>query len=403
MKICLGVTGSIAAYRSPDLVKELVARGHEVKVVLTESAEKFVTRATLETFSGQALLSNDPFGAGHEGTDHISTARWADRVLIYGATANFLARYAQGAGDDFLMLQLLATRAPVFVAPAMNPVMWEHPALQSNLATLKSRGVHFVGPIPGVVACGERGSGHIADTDEIANRVEETTPRNFERALAGKPILISVGPMQSRIDSARRVQNLSSGKMGLELARAARDAGAQVTLLLGPVDSAITKASQSFDCKSFKEASDYAKLLDAEFPKCDVFISNAAVLDFEVVEKIGKLPRSSLSGDSLQLETRPVPDFVGQCARTKKNHQLVIAFAAESGNEDNILSRAHEKLVAKGVDALVANPLSENSLGAEQAANRAWIFKKGSKNSVALEPQPKAQLARQIVSALFQI
>src|SRR4051812_31281870 len=168
LKICVGITGSIAAYRSPDFVKELVTRGHEVRAVLTEGGKEFVSARVLETFTGSPVLAAHPFDASHFGTDHIALARWADVFVIYGATADFLARYAGGLADDFLCLQLIATESPVVIAPAMNPVMWNHPSVQQNFRTLLSRGVKAVGPIAGVVACGEKGLGHIAGISENA-------------------------------------------------------------------------------------------------------------------------------------------------------------------------------------------------------------------------------------------
>src|SRR5579885_1097111 len=167
MKIALGVTGSIAAYRSPDFVKELVALGHEVRVILTRSGAELVSARVLETVSGHAVVGSDPFGPGHSGTDHIEMARWADAFIIYAATADFLARYAHGQAGESLTLQLLATRAPVLIAPAMNPAMWEHPATQANVDLLRSRGARFAGPVAGKVACGETGVGHIAEHSAI--------------------------------------------------------------------------------------------------------------------------------------------------------------------------------------------------------------------------------------------
>jgi phosphopantothenoylcysteine decarboxylase/phosphopantothenate--cysteine ligase len=397
MKIVLGVTGSIAAYRAPDLLKALVKEGHEVSAVLTRAAAEFVTPKTMETFSGRKVWSADPFGADHLSTDHIELARWADLILVYGATADFLFRYAQGAANDFLNLQLLATRAPVLVAPAMNPDMWLHPAVQANASLLQARGVEFVGPIGGQVACGETGVGHIASIEEIAQACRERA--QDEPFLAGKRVLISAGPMRTGIDPVRSIQNKSSGLMGLETARAAARAGAQVTVLLGPVEGLVARAFQDFEVRRYEGPADYAAGLDALFPQCNVFLSLAAVLDFEVQTTTKKIERRSLTGGELPLAIRPVPDHVARMAAAKKPGQRVIAFAAETGTEAEIIERATRKGREKKVDAIVANPVWPD-LGPEATENRLWILREG-QAPFALGPSAKSRLAAPMLRALL--
>jgi phosphopantothenoylcysteine decarboxylase/phosphopantothenate--cysteine ligase len=404
-KILVGIAGSIAAYRSPDFVKELVTGGHEVRVVLTSGGREFVSERALETFSGSPVLARDSFHASHLGTDHIAVARWADLFVIYGATADFLARYAGGLADDFLCLQLVATRSPVVAAPAMNPAMWEHASVQENVRTLTRRGVRFVGPVHGKVACGESGLGHIAELREIvaaAERALAPSPLPVP-ALEGRNILISSGPMRSGLDSVRFIQNRSSGKMGLELARAARALGARVSVLLGPVDASIAREYAGLElqeCARYTGAAEYETGLARLLPLTDIFFSAAAVLDFEAIPVAGKIDRSALPGGELKIEYRSVPDFVARAAQARDRAGMkVIAFAAEAGSDAEILERAAGKLARKGVDAIVANPVRPG-LGPEAEANELWVLRADAE-PIHLGPALKAELAEPLLRALF--
>jgi len=397
MKICVGVAGSIAAYRSPDLVKELVKRGHEVQVVLTQAARELVSDRVLATFSGKPVLSDDVFGADHTGTDHISTARWAEVFIVYGATADLMGRYAAGLAGDFLTLQLLATQTLVILAPAMNPAMWAHPAVRQNAQTLQSRGVKLVGPIQGVVACGESGIGHIAELNEIIRAIEGQPTKKF---LEGKKLLLSAGPMRTKVDSVRYLQNRSSGQMGLEVARAAREAGARVQVLLGPVDSQMEARFSGFELYRYEGPAEYRAKLPELFRECDIFISLAAVLDFEILPQGGKIDREALTqSSSLSLPMRPVEDFVAAMAKIRQPHQTVIAFAAETGTSEQIRERAERKMLKKSVTALVANPVTPG-LGPDASDNLLWVLRPGVKPQ-QLGPAPKSQLARPLLEALL--
>jgi phosphopantothenoylcysteine decarboxylase / phosphopantothenate---cysteine ligase len=407
-KILVGITGSIAAYRSPDFVKELVARGHEVRVVLTAGGREFVSERALETFSGTPVLAQDPFHASHLGTDHIAVARWAELFVIYGATADFLARYSVGLADDFLCLQLIATLSPVLIAPAMNPAMWEHASVQENVRTLTSRGVRFVGPIHGRVACGESGLGHIAELREIVTETEASLNQSplssgAPSAIAGKKMLISAGPMRSGLDSVRFIQNRSSGKMGLELARAACVLGARVSVLLGPVDPSMAREYAGIGLQEvvrYTGPGEYEAGLARLLPQTDIFLSAAAVLDFEAIPVAGKIDRSALPGGELKIEYRSVPDFVARAAKSRVSpNPMVIAFAAEAGSDAEILARAASKLTRKGVDAIVANPVRAG-LGPEAESNELWILRAGAE-PIHLGPAPKTALAEPLLRALF--
>jgi len=389
MKILLAIRGSIAAYRSPDLVKALVDAGHEVKCVLSQAAKEFVTETTLATFSGNPVLSNNAFAEDHLGTDHIAQARWADAVLIYGATADFLARYANGFADDFICLQLLATNVPVYVAPAMNPTMWENKAVQENVTKLKTRSVNFVGPIHGTVACMETGTGHIA---EITDIVEAISPK--EKKLTGKKILLSMGPMKTNVDTVRFIQNKSSGKMGAALAKALQSLGAEVHLLMGPVDSKIQSELTSFSKTNYETYEEYKSSLETLWPNYDVFFSLAAVQAKPLTEKI---ERAQLKEGTFILNIEPTEDLVAWAAANKKPHQKVVAFGLQSGSEDEILKAASEKLKKKNVDALIANPTWE-STGPGSDENIFWIFT-GNSKPTKMGPMRKDQLAQEALRA----
>lgn len=403
MKICMGVTGSIAAYRSPDLVKELIARGHDVQVVLTAAAKEFVSPRVLSTVSGHPVLSENVFAEDHSGTDHISLARWADCFLIFAASASFMARYANGIADDFLTLQLLAAECPVYIAPAMNPSMWNHPALQENYRVLQSRGVQFIGPIHGKVTCGEVGVGHVASMSEILERFESAPlQKGF---LEGKKLLISAGPMRTSLDPVRYVQNRSSGKMGLEIARAATQAGAKVSVLLGPVDASIAKDFTSFLPESalsrYTTAEEYGSQLGKMFPDSDIFMSLAAVLDFEFLPHDKKIERETIAkSPELKMPMKSVRDFVAHMASLKKPHQKVIAFAAETGSNSEVLTRGRLKRDKKSVDALVANPVRPG-VGPEASENELWVFHRGTHEPIHLGPDLKSSLAEPLLKALF--
>jgi phosphopantothenoylcysteine decarboxylase/phosphopantothenate--cysteine ligase len=399
MKVALGICGSIAAYRSVELVKELKAMGHEVSCILTASAREFVSPLVLETFSETKVLSHDIFDGTHFGTDHISSARWADHFIVYGATANSLAKLANGFGDDFLSLQLLAFQGPVLLVPAMNPTMWEHPAVQANVKTLQERGMKMVGPIAGKVACGESGVGHVASNAEILASLSSNSPSTGSLPLAGKRVLLSAGPMRSEIDDVRYLQNRSSGETALELARVAKAYGATVDLLLGPVEAlrreAFAKVARVTD---FLSPSSYEKALHELFPQADIFLSAAAVLDFEVERYAGKLDKSDFK-DSLHLALRLLPDFVKKCADGRKPHQKVVAFALQSGTFEEQLAHARRKLENKGSDAILLNSANEG-LGPDAAQTDFHLVLPGG-GLQSLGTSSKAEMATRIWSALL--
>src|SRR5262252_7345829 len=266
-RVLLGVTGGIAAYKSPDLVRRLREQGAEVQVVLTAGAREFVTPMTFQAVSGREVRSDlwDP--EAEKAMSHIELARWADFVIIAPATADFLARLATGQADDLLTTLCLATDAPIALAPAMNRLMWSNAATQANVATLKSRGIHVWGPAEGDQACGEVGAGRMLEPLELAECLGALLPASGE--LAGRRVLITAGPTRERIDPVRFISNRSSGKMGFAVAQAARSAGAEVVLVSGPVSLATPPGVRRVDCES---AVDMLNAVSREVGKADVFI-----------------------------------------------------------------------------------------------------------------------------------
>ncbi len=376
-KILLGVTGSIAAYRSPDLIKALIAKEHEVQSVITQSASQFVTAKTLETFSGKKVLSNDSWDENHEGTDHIKHARWADVFVVYGATANFMAKLAGGFCDDFLSLQILSSKVPVVLVPAMNVEMWKNSATQENYKKLLARGFQFVGPIAGTLACGEVGEGHVADLGEIVFSVENlvteknarTNPTNY---FQGRDVLVSLGSMKTNIDDVRFLQNKSSGRMGIEIAKCLTQLGAKVQLLAGLVEADVEIEFSAFSFERFRNYQEYQEKLKLLFRGSDVFLSLAAVLDFEVKAVSGKLERGI---EKLSLDLIPTQDMVAWAVGHKESSQKIIAFSLESAPSwPECLERAQRKLLKKKADLIVVNRSGVDSEGPDSDTNSFYLL-----------------------------
>src|SRR5271168_2475105 len=275
-RILLGVTGGIAAYKSPDLVRRLRERGAEVQVVMTASAREFVTATTFQAVSGRPVRTDLWDAAAEAAMGHIELARWAEVVLIAPATADFLARLAAGQADDLLTTLCLATEAPVAVAPAMNHIMWSNAATRANVGTLTQRGIHIFGPGSGDQACGEVGEGRMLEPLDLAERVA-ALQGGAAGPLKGRRVLITAGPTRERIDPVRFISNRSSGKMGFAVAQAAREAGAEVVLICGPVSLATPAGVRRVDVES---AADMLLAVQAEVRRDDIFISTAAVADY---------------------------------------------------------------------------------------------------------------------------
>ena len=348
-RILLGVTGGIAAYKSPDLVRRLRERGAEVQVVMTAGAREFVTPTTFQAVSGRTVRSDLWDAAAEAAMGHIELARWAEAVLIAPASADFLARLATGQANDLLSTLCLATEAPIAVAPAMNHVMWANAATRANITTLTQRGLQVFGPAEGDQACGEVGEGRMLEPLDLAERVVALLPASG--ALAGRRVLITAGPTRERIDPVRFVSNRSSGKMGFAVAQAAREAGATVVLVAGPVSLATPAGVARVDVES---AADMLAAVLRELPGTDIFISTAAVADYRPAraaeQKIKK------SAESMELAMERTADVLATVA-ARADRPYVVGFAAET---EAVEQNARTKLMKKNLDMIAANEVGHD-------------------------------------------
>ncbi len=361
--ILLGVCGSIAAYRACDIARELMRAGHDVQVVLTHSASRLIAPATFEALTGKPVVV-DVFHEPERGQiAHIRLAQQADLVLIAPATAHTLARLALGLADDMLTTLALVTRAPILAAPAMNPAMWSHPATQSHVQTLQARGVEFIEPTYGLMACGDEGWGKLAETPVIVQAVLNRLKR--KESLRGIRVLITAGPTYEPIDPVRFIGNRSSGKMGYAVAQSALERGAEVVLVSGPTTLPAPAGARVIRVQTA------AQMLDAvekEFNQCDVFIATAAVADYRPETTLPYKRKRRRDVWSLRLVSNP--DILGTMAK-RRTHQLLVGFAAET---DKALENAQEKLKSKGVDLLALNDVLEPGSGFEVDTNRLTLL-----------------------------
>jgi phosphopantothenoylcysteine decarboxylase/phosphopantothenate--cysteine ligase len=347
--ILLGVTGGIAAYKSPDLVRRLRERGAEVQVVMTAGAREFVTATTFQAVSGRTVRHDLWDAAAEAAMGHIELARWADAVLIAPASADFLARLATGQADDLLATLCLATEAPIAVAPSMNHVMWAHAATRANIATLAQRGVQVFGPGAGDQACGESGDGRMLEPTDLAERVAALLPGSGP--LQGRRVVVTAGPTRERIDPVRFVSNRSSGRMGFAVAQAAREAGATVVLVSGPVGLPTPAGVVRVNVES---AADMLAAVLQELPGTDIFISTAAVADYRPAQaaehKIKK------TAPTMELSMERTADVLATVA-ARADRPFVVGFAAETqAVEQNALT----KLMKKNLDMIAANEVGHD-------------------------------------------
>jgi phosphopantothenoylcysteine decarboxylase/phosphopantothenate--cysteine ligase len=364
-RILLAISGGIAAYKTPELVRALRRAGHEVRCAMTPEAARFVAPLSLQAVTG-TTVRQDLFDPGEEGEiDHIGLADWAEVVLVAPATANILAKMAHGLADELVTAVLLATRAPVLVAPAMNVNMWSHPATRANLEILRERGVAFVGPDAGELACGWEGLGRMSDPAVI---VEAVSAQSVPRTLSGQHVLVTAGGTEEAIDAVRAVTNRSSGKMGFAIAAEAARRGAEVVLVAGITSLATPLGVRRVDIRSALEMRDAVL---AEFEAATIVVKAAAVADFRPVEASGrKIKKEDLAeGERLTLELVLNPDILAEIS-ARKGERTIIGFAAES---HDVVAAAQRKLARKGCDLIVANDISRDDAGFEVDEN-AVIF-----------------------------
>jgi phosphopantothenoylcysteine decarboxylase/phosphopantothenate--cysteine ligase len=368
MKIALGVSGGIAAYKAAEIVRLLQDHGVRVQVVMTRAAQEFIRPLTFAALSGEKVIT-DMFGAGageHPNIDsaveHIAVAQSIDALVVAPATADVLAKFAQGIASDFLTTLFLATTAPVVVAPAMNVNMWDHPATQSNLEILKKRGVRIVEPGTGYLACGMTGPGRLADNESIVAATLEALGASQE--LAGETVLITAGPTREKIDPVRYLTNRSSGRMGYALAEAALRRGARVLLVSGP--TALTPPGAA-EITRVESAEEMRQIVLKLLPQATIVIKTAAVSDYRP-----KSPASQKikSRGPTTLELEPTVDILSEIAGHKQS-QLIIGFAAET---QNALENARKKLASKSLDAIVVNDVSREGVGFDSDRNAVTII-----------------------------
>jgi phosphopantothenoylcysteine decarboxylase/phosphopantothenate--cysteine ligase len=351
MNIVLGITGGIAAYKAPDLVRRLRERGGDVQIVMTASAGEFVTATALQAVSGRPIRSNLWDKEAEAAMSHIELARWADVVLIAPATAEVMARIVSGGAPDLLTTICLATEAPIAVAPAMNHVMWNNPATQANRAVLEERGIHILGPGIGSQACGETGAGRMLEPDTIAAAVFDIGVGKGEGLLAGKKIVITAGPTREPIDPVRYITNRSSGKMGYAMARAAAAQGADVVLISGPVS---LPAPPGIELRNVQTAQDMYDATHECIADADIFVAAAAVADYRPAElKEQKIKKNE---ESMSIDLVRCPDILASVAALRAA-PFTVGFAAETEKVDDY---ARSKLEKKKLDMIIANRVGDD-------------------------------------------
>jgi phosphopantothenoylcysteine decarboxylase/phosphopantothenate--cysteine ligase len=390
-RILLGVTGGIAAYKSPDLVRRLVERGCEVQVVMTRGAREFVGPLTFQAVSGRRVRDELWDHDAEAAMGHIELARWADLVLIAPATANFLATLAAGSGSDLLSTVCLATTAPIVVAPAMNHVMWANLAVQANRKTLEERGVRFLGPGVGDQACGETGPGRMLEPTEIAAAVLEMPGRLAHRALAGLKVVITAGPTREPIDPVRYITNRSSGKMGFAVAAAAREAGADVVLVSGPVALPTPAAVRRVDVET---AEQMYENVHREIAGADIFIACAAVADYR--PQLAAAQKIKRSAAEMELALVRSPDTLASVAALPQP-PFTVGFAAET---NEVAAHARDKLERKRIDMIAANRVGPDC-GFDRETNALTVYWPGG-GERALGEGGKALLAQRLIELVAE-
>jgi phosphopantothenoylcysteine decarboxylase / phosphopantothenate---cysteine ligase len=397
MKIALGVTGGVAAYKAAELVRRLQQEKLDVQVIMTRAAQEFITPLTFAALTGKKVIT-EMFGAkGAEpanvesAIEHIAVAQRIDLLLVAPATADILGHFAHGIAGDFLSTLYLATKAPVVVAPAMNVNMWEHPATQENLATLRARGVHVVDPDEGYLACGMTGAGRLAATEAIVRKV--CAVLGLRRDLEGQTVLITAGPTREDIDPVRFLTNRSSGKMGYALAEAAVRRGAHVILVSGPTDLSAPEGADWVPVRTTEEMRDAVRERSSG---ASIVIMAAAVSDYRPsAAQSQKLKR----GDGrLVLDLEPTPDILAELGR-EKGARILVGFAAET---DRVAENARGKLARKGADIIVANDVTQQGAGFDTDTNIVTLFLRDGRE-IPLPKLTKFDVANRVFDHILEI
>ncbi|MGA2509076.1 MAG: bifunctional phosphopantothenoylcysteine decarboxylase/phosphopantothenate--cysteine ligase CoaBC [Candidatus Acidiferrales bacterium] len=397
MKIALGVTGGVAAYKAAELVRRLQQEKLDVQVVMTRSAREFITPLTFAALTGKKVIT-EMFGADdaspanvESAIEHIAVAQRIDLLLVAPATADILGQFARGIAGDFLSTLYLATKAPVIVAPAMNVNMWEHPATQENLATLRARGVHVVDPDEGYLACGMTGAGRLAATETIAQKVLAVL--GLRHDLAGQTVLVTAGPTVEDLDPVRFLSNRSSGKMGYALADAAARRGAHVILVSGPTDLGVP---EGVDWVPVRATEEMRSAVRDRAREANIVIMAAAVADYRpAAAHSQKLKRGE---ERLTLELEPTPDILAELGR-EKGSRILVGFAAETSN---LAENARGKLARKGADMIVANDVTQEGAGFDTDTNIVTLFLRDGRE-IPLPKLSKFDVANRILDQVLEI
>jgi phosphopantothenoylcysteine decarboxylase / phosphopantothenate---cysteine ligase len=395
MKVALGVTGGIAAYKAAEIVRLLQDRGIRVQVVMTRAAQEFVRPLTFAALSGEKVITA-MFSPGEEqqpnidsAIEHIAVAQSIDALVVAPATADVLAQFAQGIASDFLTTLYLATTSPVVVAPAMNVNMWNHPATQANLEILRQRGVKIVDPGSGYLACGMTGAGRLAENEAVVAAVLEALGASQD--LSGETVLITAGPTREKIDPVRYLTNRSSGRMGYAVAEAALRRGARVLLISGPTSLTPPGAAEVTGVESAEEMREAVQKL---LPEATVVIKTAAVSDYRPKTAAGqKIKRKG----AMTLDLEPTPDILKELAQRKES-QIVVGFAAET---ENVLENARQKLVGKNLDAIVVNDVSREGVGFDSERNAVTIITRS--EVVEVPETTKWEVAQRVLDQVVRL
>ena len=395
MRVALGVTGGVAAYKAAELVRLLQDKGVEVQVVMTRSAREFVTPLTFAALSGRKVIT-ELFGGGEpnleSAIEHIAVAQSIDALVIAPATADIIARIAHGIADDFLTTLVLASTVPLIVAPAMNVNMWENTATQQNLQTLRARGAQVIDPDEGYLACGMTGSGRLASVESIARVILETL--GFREDLQGETVLVTAGRTEEPLDAVRYLGNRSSGKMGYALAEACRRRGARVLLVTGPTS---LEAPCGVVVERVRTAEEMAEKVQNHLSETSVVLMAAAVADFRPTEvRPGKIKKQQ---GPLTLRLEPTRDILSEIAGRRRPEQIVVGFAAET---DHLVENAAAKLLSKRLDLVVANDVTQEGAGFETDTNIVTIlFADGRRKP--LERMSKLDVAHRLLDEVVEL
>ena len=391
-EIVLGVTGGIAAYKSAEVVSRLRHLGANVHVIMTRNATEFVNPLTFQTLSANQVVTDTFAAPEYWNVEHVALARLAEIFVIAPATANILAKMAAGIADDMLSTTVLATKAPILAAPAMNTGMWTAEATKQNVRTLKERGVRMIGPDSGMLACGDEGTGRMSEPQDIVDEICRILQQKQD--FAGKKVLVTAGATRERLDPVRFISNDSSGKMGFAIAEAARDRGADVTVIRGSVTAEVPAGIRTIPVES---ALDLYDAMMREAPEQDVIIQAAAVADYRPAEQQKKKIKKE-SGSDLTLVLTENPDIAKAVGERKKPGQTLVGFAAET---DNVRKNAVKKLAEKNLDMIVANDVTKPGAGFNTDTNIAELITAA---GITEEPlQAKRQLAEKILDTILAI